>query len=133
MEEKVNERITIRLPEETLSSVDDFMRAHGISNRSELVRSALEFYMEKHRHLLTPSRFSEICVELPKRAALAMEYLDTEGYVKVSALDGVLQEAASEWVIDKTRKYVGKSLDELLEDMARSEKNKEEVMDIVRK
>ena len=133
MEEKANERVTVRLPEETLSQVDEFMKVHGINNRSELMRTALEFYMEKHRNLLAPSRFSEICVELPWRAALAMEYLDTEGYVKVSALDGVLQEAASEWVIDKAKKYVGKSLDDLLDSMEEAKMREKEVMGIVRK
>ena len=133
MEEKPNERITIRLDERTLSHVDEFMRVHAISNRSEFIRKALEFYMEKHRNLITPTRFSEVCVELPWRAALAMEYLENEGYVKVSALDGVLQETASEWVIGKAQKYVGKSLDEILDRMAEAKKKESEVMNIVRK
>ncbi len=132
MEEKVNERVTVRLPEETLSLMDEFMKVHGISNRSELVRNAVEFYMEKHKSLIKPGKFSEICVELPWRAALAMEYLDTEGYVKVSALDGVLQEAATEWIIGKANRYVGKSLNEVLESMQNNMTREKEVMDIVR-
>ena len=134
MEENQNERITTRINRETISLMDAFMRVHGITNRSEFNRMAIEFFLERHRNLIPPdNRFSEICVELPWRAALAMEYLDTEGYVKVSALDGVLQEAASEWVIEKARKYVGKSLDEVLNKMAEDKKKETEVMDIVRK
>ncbi len=118
------------MPEETRSRVEEFMKVHGIDTMSEFFRMSAEFYMEKHRSLIMPGKFSEICVELPWRVALAMEYLDTEGYVKVSALDGVLQEAASEWVIDKAGKYVGKSLDELLGEM--NEMKGGRVTDIVR-
>ena len=135
MEEKVNERVTIRLPEETLSRLDDFMRVNGINNRSELLRMAVEYYLDRHRNMISPEsmRFSEMCVELPWRSALAMEYLSSEGYVKESALEGVLQEAASEWVSEKVAKYIGRSLDEVVDDMRKRKREEREVMDIVGK
>lgn len=135
MEEKVNERVTIRLPEETLYRIDSFMRVNEMKNRSELIRIAVEYFLDRHKNTISPEsmKFSDICVELPWRAALAMEYLESEGYVKASALEGMLQEKASEWVNEKASKYVGKPLDDILKEMEEQKRAEKEVMGIVRK
>ena len=135
MVEKVNERITTRLPEETLSKMDEFMRVNGITNRSELIRLSLEYFIERHRNLISPEtlRYSSIDVELPQRAALALEYMDDSGYVKVSTLRGVLEDTAANWINEKAKQHVNLSLDEVLNEVAERKKLESKVTDIVRK
>jgi len=134
MEEKVNERITIRIPEDTLSRMDEFMRVNGMNNRSELIRMAVEYFMDTHRNMLAPEdlKYSEIQVSVPWRAALSMEYLVDSGYVTAQMLKGFLEDTTTQWINKKANDFVGARMDEIIERLMDKKKREREVMDIVR-
>jgi len=139
MEEKINERITVRLPKETLLRMDSAMYMLGFTNRSEFVRVAVDEYIERRK---TSPLFSvvsgtdRISVSLPGMASAALEYLIRMGYLRPEHVQDRFSEVVSEWIYKKVRQYEDKSPREVMEIVGELRKKGEEsalkMADIVR-
>lgn len=115
MVEKINERITVRLPEETLIRMDTFLEALGFRNRSEFVRMAVEEYIERRKlsTLVSPIVQEEkIQIELPYMAAISMKYMVQQGYVRPDAISDELSSRAADWIFGALSKYTGKTAED---------------------
>ncbi len=124
MEEKINERITTRLPEETLLRMETFMKAHQFRNRSEFVRAAVEEYMERRRFqdIIYPSGEEKIAVELPNKALTVLKFLIQEGYMTGETAYGQFSMLSADWIFEEAKKYTGKTPKEISETMTELER-----------
>lgn len=139
MREKANERMTVRLPEETLTRIDTFIEALGFKNRSEFVRVAVEEYIERRKlsTLISPVVQEEkIEIELPYMAAVSMKYMIRQGYIKADAVSDALSSTAADWIFGALSRYTGKTPEDaerFLLDVEKSEKEASDMAKIVRK
>ena len=138
MVEKINERITVRLPEETLTKLDTFLEALGFRNRSEFVRLAVEEYIERRKFsaLISPVIEEEkVQIELPYMAAVSMKYLIQQKYVRPETISDRLSSIAAEWIFEALSKYTGKTAEDaemFLLNLQKSGKKASEMAKIVR-
>ncbi len=139
MEEKRNERVTIRLPEETLFRMENFLNAHQFKNRSEFVRAAVEEYMERRRfqEIIYPTGEEKIAVELPNKALTVLKFLIQGGYMTGEAAYGQFSMLSADWIFEEAKKYTGKTPEEIGKTMLELERKmkdgKQKVAEFVRK
>ncbi len=134
MEEKNSDRMTVRLPKETLSLMDAMLHAFGFPHRSEFVRVAVEEYIERRKiGLVVPQReVEEISVKLPPVASAALEYLVRQGYYRPENIQGIFSEIVSNWIYERLKELEGKSPSEAAMWIQELRKKGEDVRKIVR-
>ena len=134
MEEKNSDRMTVRLPKETLSLMDAMLHLYGFQNRSEFVRVAVEEYIERRKiGLLIPQKeVEEIKISLPPMASASLEYLVRQGYQRPENIQGIFSNVVSEWIYSKLREYEEKTPREAALEISRMHKKDEDVKNLVR-
>ncbi len=116
MAERINERMTVRLPEETLLRMDTFIEAMGFRNRSEFVRVAVEEYMGRRKFsplFSSPAEDEKIQIELPYNAIMTMRYLAERKHAHIEMMYGHFSEMITEWLYEFLEKYAKKTLDDV--------------------
>ena len=134
MAKKINDRMTVRLPKETLSLMDTMLHVYGFQNRSEFVRVAVEEYIERRKiGLLVPQKeVEEIKIRLPPTASASLEYLVRLGYQRPENIQGIFSSVISEWIYSKLRDYEGRTPREVASEVVQMHKKDEDVKKIVR-
>ena len=70
------QRVTIRLPSDTLDKLEHLVESGKYENKSEVIRAAIESLIEER---VTPPNIEKITVELPKGNVVKLEQLVDSG------------------------------------------------------
>jgi Arc/MetJ-type ribon-helix-helix transcriptional regulator len=87
------ERVTVRLPAETLQILSGLVDSGEYSNISDVVRTAVEEFISAR---FTPDNISKITVDLPKTKVVELESLVRNG--DSVSLDDAVRNAVREYV-----------------------------------
>ena len=87
------ERITIRVPADKLSKLDELVKKGEYRSKSDVVRAAIEKFIDTED---VPSNISKITVELPKGDSVRLEQLVDEG--DSVSIDDAIRHAVREYV-----------------------------------
>ena len=134
MDERINDRMTVRLPRETLSLIDTMLHVYGFENRSEFVRVAIEEYIERRKiGLVVPQKETEeIKIKLPPVASASLEYLIRQGYYRPENIQGIFSETVSQWIYARLKELEEKNPLDAVEHLQRLHKKDEDVRKLVR-
>jgi Arc/MetJ-type ribon-helix-helix transcriptional regulator len=134
MEEKNSDRMTVRLPKETLSLMDTMLHVYGFQNRSEFVRVAVEEYIERRKiGLVVPQKeVEEIKIALAPVASASLEYLIRLGYYRPETIHGIFSDVVAKWIYEKLDELEGKKPVEVASFIQKIHKKDEDVRRYVR-
>ena len=71
-----NQRITIRLPSDTMQKLEELVASGKYENKSDVIRQAIDSLIDEK---VTPPNIEKITVELPKGNVIKLEELVTSG------------------------------------------------------
>lgn len=135
MENRSSERMTVRLPKETLSTMDTMRNVFGFDNRSEFVRIAVEEYIERRRiGILIPQKETErIEINLPPLASAGLEYLVRQGYQRPENVSAIFSMVVSDWIYGELERMEGKKPAEIAAELKKLRGIDEGVREMLRK
>ena len=100
-------KITLRVSQEEIEAIDDFMRAKGVSNRSLFIREVVSRYISESEGSDEDSQSNGIFVHLNDVHLQALQYLVDQGvclnpeeYVRRCVTDKLLTKEAEEKAIN---------------------------------
>ncbi|MBR2255548.1 MAG: hypothetical protein IJ856_07080 [Candidatus Methanomethylophilaceae archaeon] len=100
-------KITLRVSQEEIEAIDDFMRAKGVSNRSLFIREVVSRYISESEGSEEDSQSNGIFVHLNDVHLQALQYLVDQGvclnpeeYVRRCVTDKLLTKEAEEKAIN---------------------------------
>ena len=70
-----NDRVTMRLDRETLRKIDEYAAEHKLENRSQLLRRALEAYMDE-----AAEGDDRVTLRIPRRFLELIDHLVADGH-----------------------------------------------------
>lgn len=98
------ERISLRLEQEDLELIDDFVEQHPeFSNRSHLARMAIRSFIEKDRNVIKPSA-THVTINVPGRVKSMIESMVEQGYY--TSFEAAVEDALR-------KEFLSKKLDEV--------------------
>jgi Arc/MetJ-type ribon-helix-helix transcriptional regulator len=98
------ERITVRIPADKLTALQELVDKGKFPTISDAIRAALDSFVEKH---FTPEYIERITVELPKGNVVELEALVQEG--DSVSIDDAIRNAVREYV----RKRLNRAMEEM--------------------
>ena len=99
-----SERVTIRIPQESISALQSLVDQGKFSTLSDAVRAAIDKFVESE---FTPEHIKKVTVELPKGNVVELEELVHTG--DSISVDDAIRNAVREYI----RLKMSKAMDEL--------------------